>query len=234
MRCRCFLVVFGCFVTTENVPSLAEEKTFAARMLDVMADPAYLAPRDPVPVEDPPKLPELPLHLRFEQSWQRGKNCGPVALFFLLALNGKTVALNDVLAKVPVNDDGSSLADLQAAAQYFGLDTDIVRLTPDGFADLPCPSIIHWTTVTSEPQLGNHFDVFLGYQPALGCDVIDTTNGRVAAIAQAVAITRFSGYALIARKPYAWATLLLEWSLAVTWSANLVLAGVLVARRVRH
>src|SRR5207302_1841696 len=109
-------------------------------------------------VEPPEKMPELPAYLKVERSWQTGKKCGPVALFFLLRSHGIHVDLDEVVASVPIGEKGSSLADLQEAAARFGLKTRVVKVVPEELSGLPKPHIIHWATGGSEVT-GGHFDL---------------------------------------------------------------------------
>lgn len=154
-------------------------------------------------VEDP-KLPEIPDYLKLEQAWQTGSKCGPVALYFLLRLKGMDVPFNDVIAAVPVSEQGASLADLQKAAERFGLRTRAVRFRPEGMADLPTPYIIHYNLSGKDDSKDNHFDVIFKAFGENRYKYVDTTNCIIKLADYDEIIGRTSGYALIAEANPEW------------------------------
>jgi hypothetical protein len=143
----------------------------------------------------------VPAEYRMERDWQKGERCGPVALFFLLRAEKNKVSIDDVMKSLVVTDKGTSMAQLREAAAKFGLDTDVVRFTPDEFADLPVPFIVHWKGPGEESGRDDHFDVVLRTDPDYGGMIVDTTNCAVTSLGSMRAIgARASGYALVVRR----------------------------------
>ena len=187
-------------VASEPAPPGPE--TLAERGFRLISDPANetLFKVEGVTVEAPEKVPELPAYLKVERSWQTGKKCGPVALYFLLRSHGRSVNLDEVIASVPISEKGSSLADLQEAAAHFGLKTRVVKVVPEELSSLPKPHIIHWATGGNDGT-GGHFDLVVREYKSTEFpseyEIIDTTS----CIAQTVSAKnmgpRLSGYALI-------------------------------------
>jgi hypothetical protein len=212
-----------------------------------LAERAFLALREQGPankadsrrtVEDPPTLPALPLAFKFERKWQNGQSCGPVALYFLLRLQGQRVQFDDVIGSITTTEKGCSLADLEAAATKFGLKTRAVKLTPEQIGELPTPAIIHFTTPGDRTKEVDHFDLFLGESVAddgNSYEFIDTTNCiKYRQTAGAIG-PKLSGYALIADSVSSNGTrgYALLWSGAVTVIAlDMVLLGLIVRRSV--
>src|SRR5438270_72324 len=100
----------------------------------------------------------VPAEYRMERDWQKGERCGPVALFFLLRAEKIKVTIDDVMKSLVVTDKGTSMSQLREAAAKFGLDADVVRFTPDEFADLPVPFIVHWKGPGEDSGREDHFD----------------------------------------------------------------------------
>jgi hypothetical protein len=169
-------------------------------------------------IVDDPNPPEVPKDLRFEQAWQGGSRCGPVALYFLLKLHGLNVSLEQMIEAVPVSAEGASLAQLQTVAERFGLRTQAVKFTPEDMPKLPTPYIVHYNNAGTNDSRDNHFDVVFKSFGSTRCGFIDTTNCITKTGDYEAMVGRVSGYALIPVAQGAW------WRTALWWAFGAVLA----------
>jgi predicted double-glycine peptidase len=210
-----------------GILQLAPGATPVERYYEAIASPDVFAPRQTRVLDRPPTLPKLPDSLRLERGWQTGHKCGPVALYFMLNLNGIHTSLDDTLAKVPIiAGKGASIESLRQAAAEFGLETEVVQVSPQQFLSLPKGSIVHWNTIASADQANNHFDVLVGYVGADKYLIIDTTNCITTTVSQDVATQRSSGYALIKRDMRRNVPLWLLWSIfGFVATVDVILAG---------
>lgn len=143
-------------------------------------------------------LPEVPERLRLERGWQRGPNCGPAAVFFLLRLLEYDVSLEEVLASSPVEREGCSFSDLQDLAKRFGLETTtVLKVAPSDLGSLPLPFIIHFDVQDRRRDTTGHFDVVTRVNPGKRIDVIDTTNCVKKQVAYRAVASQYSGYVLV-------------------------------------
>jgi hypothetical protein len=188
----------------------------------------------PIVKLDPPPVagegPPLPKDMKLERDWQVGPKCGPVAVFFLLNAMDIKATLPDVLEKIKVTEDGSSLSQLQAAARDYGLKADVVRFVPEEFSSLATPFIVHWKGPGEESGRNDHFDVVIRTYPDGKATVVDTTDGVVKTIeSNRVIGSRASGYALVVRGSGAYASLI-KWPLGLIGILDLALVGLLARK----
>jgi ABC-type bacteriocin/lantibiotic exporter with double-glycine peptidase domain len=104
----------------------------------------------------------IPEFCMFEPSWHERGDCGPLSLFVLLTLLGFDPTIEEVKKNVPFDHvKGSSLDTLYNASKRFGLETEVLFVTPTKVRDLPPPFILH--LATSEEKGFGHFLVVVGF-----------------------------------------------------------------------
>ncbi len=181
--------------------------------------------------EDDPRPPELPDDLKFERTWQTGKKCGPVSLFFLLRLKGFNIPRDRVISAVPLGEQGASLADLQKAAERFGLRTRTVKFDPENMPALPTPYIVHYNLSGSDDSKENHFDVVFKHFDKSRCNFVDTTNCVIRSGDFEAMVGRVSGYALITESRSGWWMPFLWTAFAAILAANIIMLLRILLRR---
>ena len=75
--------------------------------------------------------------------------CGPICLKMVSQYYGKNVSIAELETLTKMDDDGTSLLDLEVAADSIGFESLSVQISYDEFIEAPLPAIVHWK--------GNHF-----------------------------------------------------------------------------
>ena len=112
--------------------------------------------------------------------------CGAACLGIVLAYFGLTVPMEELRGACQVNRDGSSAADIAAAARRYGLHVTGWRKEPEALRTMKMPVIAHWEL--------NHFVVLEGYRQGRW-RVNDPAHGRVSVSEEAFAES-FTGIVL--------------------------------------
>lgn len=141
--------------------------------------------------------PEVPKDMRFEPSWRGRGDCGPIALYILMRLAGRTKSLDEVQQILPVDSDvGCSLASIARAADSLDFATEIRFVNPQDLPRLPFPFILH-STGSLQRGIG-HFTVVVGHSPENKTySTIDTTFHGFKKITEEALLTGFTGYVLV-------------------------------------
>jgi ABC-type bacteriocin/lantibiotic exporter with double-glycine peptidase domain len=156
---------------------------------------------------------DTPKYLQYAQPFQKGRLCGPNALYIFLKINGKTtVSYSDVVQSLKISSKGTSLQDLVECANHFGVACEARKqLSPTDLINSLKPIIVHLAYSASPQQeaIGrneegvplDHFTVITGWEPSGNIFYgIDTTNLRFQYYnGEAIART-MSGYALVPKK----------------------------------
>jgi len=190
---------------------VADRKEYSRRLLETMFDETRQAEKELFERGSSPRtlttiltqdrfedLPQVPERLRLERSWQRGPNCGPAAVYFLLRLLEYDVSLEEVFSSAPVKGDGCSFSTLQDIAKTFGLETTtVLKVAPSDLGSLPLPFIIHFDVQDRRRDTSGHFDVVTRVDPGKRIDIIDTTNCVKKQISYGIIASQYSGYVLV-------------------------------------
>ncbi len=134
----------------------------------------------------------LPPELQFERVWQPGPMCGPNALYFLLRLSGRTVNHQELISFLAPPPKGNSLEELQRAAFHWGLQTEVLRTSRRGLANLHLPFIAH---VSLPPGDAGHYVLVLSVSDD-DLKFIDGTKGIAVSTHPETFYRDWSGYVL--------------------------------------
>lgn len=138
--------------------------------------------------------------MHWEPPWRDRGDCGPVALYLLMRLEGRDTSIEAVKQMVPYDADrGCSLADLAVAADKMSFPVEI-RFVPE--RDLPLlgvPFIYH--AEGSLKQGTGHFGVVAGYSSKRHQFItVDTEFESSGWIPVENLSTSYSGYILIPKR----------------------------------
>ena len=171
--------------------------------------------------------------------WREKGDCGPVALYILLSIEGKKITLERVKKAVPPDAvKGCSMSSLLRAAGAFGLPMDVRFVRPGALAGAPCPFILHGIT-SQEKNLG-HFLIVVDFDSkAQRFAVIDPARESFEWFPEKSILSGYSGYILTPRASSSgmWSTIIGALSVVcacyvlwITYSGSL---RALLARRVQ-
>ena len=185
-----------------------------------------------------PKGLDTPQYLQHAQPFQKGRLCGPNALYIILQLYGKrTVSYSDIVNNLKTSSLGASLQDLVECADRFGVPCEARKqLSPTDLINSPKPIIVHlaYSASSQEEAAGrneegvplDHFVVITGWDASANLFLgIDTTNLRFAYFNGESVARTMSGYGLLPKNPSDNQTIAWQWLLVVI--AALALANAL-------
>jgi hypothetical protein len=131
--------------------------------------------------------------------WRDRGDCGPLALFVLMKLEGEHPTVDDVKRLTPVDlKRGCSLEDLRQTAETLGMPTDVRFVNPRDLRDVPRPFVLHG--ITSVVQDLGHFFVVVDYDPKKKAyALIDPVEERFSWNPEASLLYGYTGYVLVPR-----------------------------------
>ncbi len=88
------------------------------------------------------------------------RSCGVESLYLLMQLVGCPCSLEQVKNRVAIQEKGSSLHDIQSAAEIMRLPLDCIRCSPDELSKITLPVIAHMEP-NPETRFVNHFVVLV-------------------------------------------------------------------------
>jgi hypothetical protein len=133
--------------------------------------------------------------------WRERGDCGPIALFVLMKLQGERVSVGDIKNITPLDPDrGCSIADLSRTAKRLGMQTELRFVNPCDIGNVPRPFILHGVS-SIEQNLG-HFIVIVDYDPKKKLyAAIDPVRERLWWSPEYSILDGYSGYVLVPRNP---------------------------------
>lgn len=165
----------------------------------------------------------IPEDWQFEPAWREKGDCGPLALFVLMKLEGNDITVGQIKAEVPVDPIvGSTLESLHAASSRLGLDTEMRFVSPRNIRKVQPPFIMHG--VTSVEQNFGHYVVVVGFDSAKDTiKMVDperewfTENPTEGVLAQATGYILVPEHASARRWDYVSGVSLIVCGLAIIW-----------------
>jgi hypothetical protein len=128
--------------------------------------------------------------------------CGQRSLYTWLRLVGTQVTFDQVAARVPVTDEGTSLAELQHASEYWSAGLTAVRATLNELDRIPLPAIAHiWLNQRSNDPKG-HYLVLLSISSE-SVAYADSATSKVDKMSRQTFASIWSGYLLVRKDAYA-------------------------------
>ena len=105
---------------------------------------------------------DIPKEFQFCPSWRDSGDCGPIALYVLMKLEGEDVTVKQIKNEVPVDPTvGSTLESLHNASNRMGFPTEMRFVSPRDVRNLQPPFILH--SVDSMEKNFGHFSVVIGF-----------------------------------------------------------------------
>lgn len=137
----------------------------------------------------------------WEASWREPKDCGRIALYILLRLEGKPTSMEDLKSTVPVDAEvGTSMAELQEAGNALGLATEVQFVKPRELRSLGFPYVLHGKTGLKSKT--GHFLVVVDRNPKTGAlAAIDPVWQSFEWYAEQAVLSSYSGYVLVPKRP---------------------------------
>ncbi len=139
----------------------------------------------------------MPQQFRFEPSWRKPGDCGPMSLYVLMQLLGYPIDIEKVLTTTPFDPKkGCSLEVLSETSNVLGLQTMIRFVNPKDLPFVPRPFILH-SNASLVTGIG-HFLVVVNYSPERReYATINTDDDNFGWYPEAVVTRNFSGYVLV-------------------------------------
>jgi len=142
----------------------------------------------------PPPPPSFRASSAPSRNFEGGRGtrvCGSNALYMLLKLYGISVDQEQLVATVPVNEDGTSLAELRDAATVLGLETTARRCSIEELQKhFQSPFLAHLAMVTP------HYAVVTDISDD-SVTWLDGTTGQLETLKRSWVEKRWSGYVLL-------------------------------------
>lgn len=145
----------------------------------------------------------VPGDWKFEPDWRDRGDCGPLALYVLMQLEGRPRSIEEVKKVLHFDGEiGCSLADMARAAEALTFMTEVRYVNPQDLPRLAGPYIVHCADGLEKKH--GHFVVVVGYNERTDeYSVIDTTTCIRQDLATRFLTTGYTGYVLIpAHKTY--------------------------------
>ncbi|GHT13542.1 hypothetical protein FACS1894170_09650 [Planctomycetales bacterium] len=136
----------------------------------------------------------------WKPTWLDKGDCGPNALYVLMNLEGKKVALAEVKKHLPFDPvKGCSLESMKTASDVLGFPVEVRFVKPSDVSQIPCPFILHGIT-SKEKHLG-HFIVVINFDSQTrNYTLIDPVRETISRNPEASLLNNFSGYVLVPQR----------------------------------
>jgi ABC-type bacteriocin/lantibiotic exporter with double-glycine peptidase domain len=130
--------------------------------------------------------------------------CPSNSLYIFLSILGKRLDYQELEHYLPVDQSGSSLADMRRCTEPFGVRTTVLKLTPEDLPNCPVPAILH---CEEEKAVTGHYVILL----AATSDEVEYVDGTTAII-DVMPMSEFrknwSGFVLVPEERPWWSPLL--------------------------
>lgn len=138
-----------------------------------------------------------PASMRWEPSWRDPGDCGPLSLYILMKLSGRSVSVEEIKARTPWDaKTGCSLETLLETSSQLGFPAEVRFVNPKDLAEVPRPFILY-TQGSLERGVG-HFAVVVEHSKSeRRFATIDTTFGNVFWFKEDDLRVASSGYVLL-------------------------------------
>lgn len=162
--------------------------------------------REPITYHVPDGM-TTPASLRIEHPNQQGPYCGPNCLYIILRLKGVAANPSEVSSRVPTGPAGSSLANLKAASESFGLKAEVRKVVMDDLPRFRAPYIFHLTTPAEggvrPTEARDYFVVVTSAQPDGAVAGVNPNSGHRAIWTPSYLSRNISGCVMIVGDPAA-------------------------------
>lgn len=143
---------------------------------------------------------DTPADLRWDPWWRERGDCGLLALWIFVRLEGHDVTLQDIRRLLQVDPEkGCSLRDLHRVAAELGLPSEPRFVEPYDVCRLDGPYILHG--VSSIEKNRGHFHLIVCYDSKTArFATIDTTTGKLGWHPKDAILFGYTGYVLLSEK----------------------------------
>jgi hypothetical protein len=135
--------------------------------------------------------------------WRTLNKCSINSLYMFLRLWHQSVAYEDLEARLPVGEHGTSLTEMRDCAAACGLRTKVIKATPETLGRYPLPAIAH----CDEEKTTGHYVILV----AMNEDTVHVIDGTTAVVGYP-SLSEFrktwSGYLLVNDNRPWWAPLI--------------------------
>lgn len=134
-----------------------------------------------------------------EGNWRIAENCGVNAAYVYLRLRGSSTKYSEVFHGIPRVKGGTSMEDIRRFVSANGIESFVVKVTPDSLTtvSMPCIALVDPETSASydSPEIG-HFIVLLGFDDR-HIRYVDGTTGAVRILRTDLFCRIWSGYLIV-------------------------------------
>jgi hypothetical protein len=186
-----------------------------------------------------------PSKYAFDHAFHSSKACGPIAVYFILRLSGRTAMYSDVLARFP-QTESYDMATMVKVAREFGLELQARKsVSPEDLHGMTQPAIVHLLRRNERDPVNvssaaNHFIVIGNASRKDGFSAFDPAILSYTLFDDSYLARNMSGYCLVASsaslvtdddRRISQAEQCLWWSVGLLAFANCTLLGLQVRRR---
>lgn len=135
--------------------------------------------------------------------WRATNRCSINSLYLILRLYDIDVTYEEVESRLPIDEAGSSLAEMRECATSFGLNATILKASPESLVQCPFPCIAH---EEMDRTITGHYVVVVEAQPQM-VEVIDGSSVITKRLRMPEFKKDWTGYVLVFEKRPWWTVL---------------------------
>jgi hypothetical protein len=144
--------------------------------------------------------PEAPPASPDAKVWRVGNKCGVNVIYLMASLLASKPDYEQVERLVPVDEKGTTLAQMREGARRFGLRLEIVKGTPAALLACRFPVIAHWE---EEQGATGHYVIVLAAN-ADEVQYIDGTTALIATVSMSDFLRKWTGFLLLPSEGPGW------------------------------